>query len=118
MKLKGKTDIQIFSGTTFYGKITLTNEDDELFLLSENDKIIFGVKQNSECTEYDIKKVLTFNNEINGSYPFVLSAEETALYPCKYFYDVGVQLEDGDFYIVVPCSEFNVKRTVTQKESE
>lgn len=116
-KIKVKINLDIFRGTSFYGAITLKDENGNLFLISNNDKIIFGIKRDrfNVDGEYILKKILTSDNEINGVYTFTLTPEETSLFPCQYWYDVGVQFANGDFEIVIPCSEFNVKCAITKK---
>lgn len=112
-----KNEISIIKGTTCVIPLTITDEDGAEYVLEENEKIIFGVKQNPENTKYDIEKILTADNYDGGSYVISVEPEDTVSLPFgRYWYDIGVQCVGGEYHMVIPCSEFWIERSVTSKE--
>ena len=71
---------------------------------------------NKNSSSFIIKKILTSADELDGSYTFHLTPEDMSIFPCRYYYDVGLQFADGDFKTVVHPSRFKVIGTVTGKE--
>ena len=107
-------------GSTFFGKINITDRDHNGILLAENDKLIFAVKKHLyDDTETPvIKKIITADRQFEGGYCFELTPEETDLTPDTYYYDIGVQRENGEFYHVCKPCQFNIHPSITRKENQ
>ena len=108
-------DLRVYRGSTFDCSISLVDRNRNTFLLSEGDKLIFGVKaslkvdsETNKEAEDIIRKELTADDEIAGKYYFSLDPDETALSEEQYFYYVSIELSDGDRYQIAPYSCFNV----------
>ncbi len=110
-------NISIIKGTTNKFALTITDADGKPYALQNGDKIIFGVKLNSESSDYLLVKRLTKADVTDGACMISLVPEDTAaLTHGRYFCDIGLQTADGDYYMVVPCCEFYINRAITQKE--
>ncbi len=111
-------DLNIIRGTTNILRIIIEDTDRNPYTLSSTDKIIFGVKSNTENDDYVIYKTLTSGDIADGNCDVCILPEDTADLPfAKYFFDVGLQTADGGYYMLIPCSCFNVCKAVTQKEA-
>lgn len=104
-----------FYKASFFCTIVLRDRDGQAVLLSDGDRLIFGVRSDFD-SNYLIKKVLTNDTELNGGYPIAVSPEEMTMQPGRYYYDISVQTENGDFIKVVPPSRFTVYKSYTEKE--
>ena len=104
--------------STFYGRITLTNDNYDGITISEGDKLIFSVKKSlkENNDEILISKTLYHYDQIDGGYPFVLSAEETDLPADKYYYDIGLQCKNGEFYHVIMPDQFIIRESIARKQ--
>lgn len=106
-------------GTTFVKGILLTNEDGTAYTLDENSKIIFGVKSGAN-DNYIIEKILTTSDISNGRYVLSLSPTETNIPQGTYFFDIGLQPDNENYYIIYPPENrlgfFRIKSTVTKME--
>lgn len=111
--------LTIRKASDFYAKIRLTSSDGAPVLLSDGDELVFGVKKSLvRESPVVIRKTLHDYDQMDGSYPFTLTADETDI-PCgEYFYDIALQCANGEFYHVTPADSFIVKETVARKESE
>ena len=112
-------DIEIIRGTTYIRSLVITDADtDEEYILADDEKLIFGVKMNAESTEYNIQKTLTSADRTDSGYLIELSPEDTQDLPFgHYHYDVGLQCADGNYYMIIECSKFNIHRAITAKEA-
>ncbi|MED9970004.1 MAG: hypothetical protein UFA98_08355 [Ruminococcus sp.] len=111
--------IIVRKGSTFFGRIELTDRDQNVVLLEETDKLIFTVRKGYYSEEEGnplIKKVITPDREIEGGYCFELTPEETDLNPGTYYYDIGVQCENGEFYHIDMIDEFIINPSVSRNE--
>lgn len=104
-------DLKVQKGRTLALTIGLTDDDGNAYTLKSDEKLIFGVKLNSESTEYDIRKELTSVNKVDGGYLLTLSATELDLSVNNYKYDVALKTADG-LYAVIACSEFEITESV------
>ena len=82
------------------------------------------MKKYIEHQNYDIFKTLTLNEydaNIDG-YIFTIDPEDTIDLQCgNYYYDVGVQTANDDYYVVIEKSNFKLAENVTslvQREPE
>ena len=104
--------------STFFGTISITDCDNNRIVLSNTDKLIFTVKkhQDNEDESPVIKKVMIPNRQSEGEYVFELTPEETDLSPGIYYYDVGVQRSNGEFYHIDIPDQFIIKESISRKE--
>lgn len=110
-----RQDRQAYQSASYFDTVELKNNLKQPILLSDGEKIIFGVKAHY-TGDYIIKKVLTSADEIGGKYPIYLTPEEMDIMPGRYYYNIGVQTTGGDFIPIVPKSIFDVFETETRKE--
>ena len=107
--------LKVIRGTTNNLGLTIEDDNGKPYRLKKGEKIIFGVKQNPDNTDYDIQKIITDEAARDGI-TITLSPEDTRDLPFgRYYFDIGLQTA-GDYYMVVPCSPFIVEKAVTQKE--
>lgn len=110
-------NLSIIRGTTNVFNLTIIDDSGEAHTLQDSENIIFGVKENPESTDYDLKKVITVADAQEDNYTIELSPEDTQELPFgRYYFDIGLQTADGDYYMVVPFSPFIVEKAVTKKE--
>ena len=75
----------------------------------------FGVKRDEKSDSFVISKTAQYDSE-NDCYSVELSPEDTAgLDFGRYWYDVGLQTDDGDYYMIIPASRFNITSAITRK---
>ena len=110
--------LELYRGNSVYITVLLTGENDSPYQLATGDKLIFGIKKNKNSSSFIIKKILTSADELDGQYTFAFTPEDMNIYPCRYWYDVGLQFSDGGFKTVVHPSRFKVIGTVTGKEAQ
>lgn len=109
--------ISIIRGTTNEFCLSIEDEGGEQYTLKDGEKIIFGVKENAENSDYNIVKTLTSEDVVDSTYIIRLTPADTAeLAFGRYYFDVGLQTADGDYYMIVPCDEFCVCKAITAKE--
>ena len=110
-----KQTISIIRGTTNVFQVAVQDASGSPYLLAEGETLIFGVKPKPGEEEYTIVKVLTSDNLLNDTYVVRLSPEDTEdLSYGRYCYDVGLQ-RGNDYYMVLPCSDFNVEHNITER---
>lgn len=110
--------LELYQGNSIYITVLLTDIiNSSSYQLANGDKLIFGVKKNKNSSSFIIKKTLTYADELNGSYTFHFTPEDMSIFPCRYYYDVGLQFADGEFKTVVHPSRFRVIGTVTGMEA-
>lgn len=75
----------------------------------------FGVKRDEKSDSFVISKTAEYDSE-NNCYIIELSPEDTASLDFgRYRYDVGLQTNDGDYYMIIPASHFNITSAITRK---
>lgn len=109
-------EINIPRGTTMCLGIEIKNEDGTAYTPANGDVLRFGVKLDPTEATYVISKTGTYDSSA-GYYTVDLSPEDTASLAMdeRYWYDAGLQTADGDYYMVVEASPFNVHRAITKK---
>lgn len=110
--------ITIHRGTNKEVVISLCDDSGKDYKLSETEHLVFGVKDNVYNDKYLLSKVIKSNQfvEAQKGYLLEITPEDTKnLSFGQYVYDVGLQKENGEFHIVVPCSTFTVAETVTER---
>ena len=115
MKNIYRQDQKAFYKSSWFCTIALKDKNGQSITLSHGDKLIFGVKLTYDG-RYLVKKILTEESEIDGVYPIKVSTEEMTMLPGRYYYDISVQTENGDFIKIVPPSHFTVYKSYTEKE--
>lgn len=97
--------------------IALTDENGQPYVLTGNQKMIFGVKKDFADGNYMLKKEITSADATDneGEYVLSIAAADTANVAWgKFFYDIGLQ--DGDnYYNVIEPSRFDIQPNVTKK---
>lgn len=113
-------NIIIPRASTYFGRIRLNDGQGSSVLLTETDKIIFEVRNSPEREKgvLLIRKIMTHYDEVEGGYGFELTPEETDIPVGIYYYGVGVQRENGEFYHVIPANEFIIKKSIPRKVDE
>ncbi|MBQ8135019.1 MAG: hypothetical protein IJ192_11535 [Clostridia bacterium] len=103
-------------GNTFFAEIEMTDENGNVCLLESGEKLIIGIKVNPEENGgYIVIKELTEADEINGKYPFMLTADEIDIDSKRYWFGASVLLNDGILQPVVKCKEFYITPAVIRK---
>lgn len=110
--------ISVIRGTTNDLNLSIEDEKGEQYTLQDGEKIIFGVKSNAENSDYDIVKTLTSADMVDNAYTIKLIPADTAeLAFGRYYFDIGLQTADGDYYMVIPCSQCVILPAITKKEA-
>ena len=87
----------------------------------KNDKVLKRWRlKPSDSKDFNLhlcrKAIIAENREENG-YLISLKPEDTQKLEFKdYRYDIGLQTNDGNYYMLVLCSPFVVNKAVTAKE--
>lgn len=103
-------DLYLYTGSTFDGSIVIKDVHGEPFMISEGDKITFFIKKDDKnSTEEPVQITITFEDEVNGEYPFKLTPEETAKLSGEYYYSAFIRFSDGDYYQIVPNTPLKAK---------
>ena len=110
--------IVVRKASTFFGRITITDKNQNGVILDSADKLIFTVRKSLKDDPDDakIKKVITADHEFEGGYGFELTPEETDLPIGIYHYDIGLQRENGEFYRIMIPDQFIINSSVARKE--
>lgn len=112
--------IIVRKASTFFGRIILSDSSGNRLLLTDEDKVIFSVKKSLDDADEDVMiyKVLTVFDEFEGGYVFELSPEDTDIPIGRYFYDIGVQRANGEFYHATMPDEFIIKQSITRRDDK
>jgi hypothetical protein len=105
--------------TTYFFRIRIIDENKNIVLLTDTDKLIFTVKKGLNDNNGDpvIKKIMTSDDELEGCYGFELTPEDTAdVSTGTYYYDAGVQRVNGEFYRIMIPDQFIIKSSLSRKE--
>lgn len=108
---ENKTPIRIIRGDTTHLNINVLDANGNPWTLAAGEKLVFGVKDNTNSTVYCVKKYVD-----EGTAPFevVLRPTDTqSLRRGTYYYDVGIQTGE-DYYHILPISPFTVNDSVTE----
>ena len=107
-----KSDIAVIRGTTNVFEITVTDASGNLYNLSDDEKLLFGVKRSADDEVYTLIK--TGVKSAGGVYTITISPADTESLECAaYLYDVAIQ-SGNDFYNVIEASKFRLNRNVTK----
>ena len=109
--------LTVRKNSDFYAKINLTDLDGNKIILSDGDKLIFSVKKSLVSNSpVVIRKTFHDYDQLDGSYPFKLTSDETNIQAGIYFYDIALQCSDGDFFHITMTDQFVIKETVARKD--
>jgi outer membrane lipoprotein-sorting protein len=113
-----ENELDVPRGTTYSFYVIITYEDGTPYPYNENDMVFFGVCFD-DSDELLISKTADYDNE-NNCYVVNLTPEDTQnmIVGERYWYDMGLQTIDGDFYRIIEATLFNVKRSVTRKVTQ
>lgn len=104
----------IEKGTTEYISLTLKDEKTgNNYVMSSEEKAIFGVKRRLEDSTCVILKQFGADNYYDGKYTLVVSAIETNIPPGRYYFDVGILYDNGDFYKPIKNKQLRINGGVT-----
>ena len=82
---------------------------------NENDIVRFGVKRTENSNDFEIEKEITEYDAETNSYIVRLAPEDTDVDTGRYWYDVGLQTNDGGYYMLIKADHFNVTPAITKK---
>ena len=100
-------EISLTRGDTARLTVDITDDEDRVYEVKEDDVVTLTVKKNYEDKEALIEKKVT------GSNSFHIKPEDTkGLEFGKYKYDVQVTTVDGDNYTVIEDRVFNITKEV------
>lgn len=110
--------LKIIRGTTQSLFITIIDEAGGTYKLQDGDILRFGIKRNWQDIDYDVCKEITSDNTQNDEYIIDLAPEDTLDLPAEnYYFDVGLQTGDGNYFMIIPCTQCIITPAVTQKEA-
>lgn len=105
-----KTPLRIIRGDTIHLDIHISDANGNPWNLTDQEKLVFGVKTTPDSAEYLLKKTVE-----TGMSPLriTLNPEDTAAIAVGvYHYDVGLQ-SGADYFHVIPTSDFTLCSNVT-----
>ncbi len=110
-----KLNMDVPRGTTQLIRLRLSESDGSERDYTEADTVRFGVKSDANDDEFIISKTAVYDTE-EKCYVVELAPEDTALLPFdRYWYDIGLQTSDGEYFMLIEKSEFNLTRAITKK---
>lgn len=110
-------NLSIIKGTTHFLLLNIYTDDNQLYTLQSDDKIILGVKARSSQSAYDIQKIVTKEDKQDDGYIISFNPNDTQNLECgRYYYDIGLQTANGDYYMIVEQSDFHICSAITHKE--
>lgn len=105
-------------GTTLSFAVKLKDGNRNPYQMSVGDTLIMGVKHYVEHKNYEFSKELTsadYDDTVKG-YVFKINPEDTQDFSFDdYYMDVGIELQSGDFYPVIPTHILRIEKMVTRK---
>lgn len=110
-----RNGIHIPRGTNYCISLTVKNENGNTHY-DEDDVIKLNVKLDPEDTTACITKTASYSTD-DECYYITLAPEDTAglIQDERYWYDIGLQTYDGEFYMIVEASPFYVERAISKK---
>lgn len=102
-------------GTTYTVAIRIKNAG-ELYRLSVHETLRFGVKRSADEKTYLIQKDIhaaDFDEEAGCYYITILPADTEALELGQYSYDIGIQPDEINYYIISQASPFVLSANIT-----
>lgn len=111
-----RNEMNVPRGTSYNFSVALKYDDGTEYEPDGTEVVRFGIKLTPENDSYDVCIEADYDAESN-SYVVALAPEDTAnlLMGERYWYDIGLQTENGDYYMVIRAAPFNVLKAVTRK---
>lgn len=105
--VNGFSTINIYRNTAFSDVISIT-DDEEVYILGENEKLIFEVKHGRRII---LQKELTSvdYDDDEGGYIISLTSAETDIEPDTYYYNIKLQRSDGEYEPVIFTNKFIIR---------
>lgn len=105
--------LPISKGETTYITLHFYDENNNDVVLSPSDILTFSVKRFFTDDNFTIKKTVSTLTDVNGRYPFLLTASNTNVDTGRYQFDVTIKRESGAFLRPI-TGELYVKDSVTK----
>ena len=117
-KMASLNEIRLPRGTSRAFRVRPKNRDGSVREYDSGDIVRFGVKKIADTDIFEIKKTAEYSSEL-GLYVIKLVPEDTANLgnDKKYWYDIGIQTSDGDYYMLIEAAPFYIGKAITGKES-
>lgn len=113
-----KLNMDVPRGTTQLIRISLSDPDGSERDYNEADTVRFGVKSDANDDEFVISKTAAYDTT-KKCYVVDITPEDTAgLLFDRYWYDIGLQTSDGEYFMLIEASEFNLTRAITKKVND
>ncbi len=109
-------EIRMPRGTSASFAVKIYDSDGKPYEHNNSDVVRMGVKPDENAADYSVQKTGVYNID-NDCYIFNFTPEDTAGLPFdRYWYDIGLQTEDGNYYMIVEASYFYIDIAITAKE--
>ena len=106
--------IRIVRGTTNIFGIVVNDENGAIYELVDGEKVVFGVKRDTDDADFIIRKEAVFS-EADGAYVVTITPDDTIGCVCgSHVYDVGLEAGANYFSIIEP-SPFEILPNVTYR---
>lgn len=99
----------------YKAEVVIMNDQD-YYTLSENEKIVFGVKRYVDDTSYIMTKELTSSDitEDEHGYLLTLSTNDTNVQAGYYYYDMAVQLDNDELIPIFLADDFVITPAIVR----
>lgn len=114
-------NLKLPRGSTMTLLVKVRTANGDPYSLESGDILYFGVKRFPEHKHYVIEKTYTNADydQTTGGYLVKITPEETQDFVFDdYWYDVAVQLANGDFYQIIPTSPLTILKNIVAKPAE
>ena len=108
-------NINIPKGTSASISVTVCYADGSPYPYNAADTVRLAVKHDVNQPTADLSKTAVYDPD-TAAYIFTFAPEDTAaMLFDRYWYDVGLQTADGDYFMIITKSEFNITPAISQK---
>jgi len=107
-------------GTTYTVAVRI-KKGGETYLLSDSERLRFGVKKSAEDRAYLIRKDIRaadFDEEAGCYYITILPVDTETLELGQYSFDIGIQPDEINYYNVFAPAPFVLTANITGREDE
>lgn len=106
--------IRIVRGTTNIFNIVVNDENGAIYKTSNGERVIFGVKRDTDDADFVIKKEAVFSTD-EGAYVVTITPDDTIGCMCgAHVYDVGLEA-GANFFSIIEPSPFEIEPNVTYR---
>lgn len=103
-------------GSSLSLAVKITYNDGTDYPYTQTDTVRFGLLHSRRDEQPTLTRTAVYD-DVSGAYMVSLAPEDTAqLPPDRYFYDIGLQTAAGDYFMLVPLSEFVILPAASRKE--